>query len=283
MTTVSYHTFENHAALEDLYATLKFPQTIYRSLKDPNELSHARHLEDSYYFIVNIPYHLHHQIKVASGLMHVNAQGIQFVLPDEVNVEHIKKSLELETVYTVVASFLSYLFKQYELKLLDVKKVVKRCEEEMFSNIRKDNIRELFECNQSLSDIRKGFQGLDDIVLSIDAHKPALIYAPEVEETYDDIQIEARQVERMLKGTQDTVSAILTTTSSLQDNRLNRTMKTLTAITLVLSIPTFITSFYGMNIDLPFQDHPQSLLIVSVGSFVLTVVAVAILYKRDLL
>lgn len=42
----------------------------------------------------------------------------------------------------------------------------------------------------------------------------------------------------------------------ISTNRLNRTMKLLTAMTVVLALPTMVTSFYGMNVGLPFANSP---------------------------
>jgi magnesium transporter len=53
------------------------------------------------------------------------------------------------------------------------------------------------------------------------------------------------------------------TFDSLQVNRTNEVMKILTLVSSVLLPLTFIASLYGMNIKLPFQEHPFSFLIVS--------------------
>lgn len=42
----------------------------------------------------------------------------------------------------------------------------------------------------------------------------------------------------------------------ISTNRLNRTMKLLTAMTVILALPTMVTSFYGMNVGLPFSGSP---------------------------
>ena len=70
----------------------------------------------------------------------------------------------------------------------------------------------------------------------------------------DDVFIELRQATEMctiytgiLNGTMDTFGSVIS-------NNLNLTMRTLTIITVVLSIPTMVFSFYGMNVgDLPFS------------------------------
>ncbi len=54
----------------------------------------------------------------------------------------------------------------------------------------------------------------------------------------------------------------------LSTNRLNRTMKLLTAMTVVLALPTMVTSFYGMNVALPFAASPNvfwGILVVILG------------------
>lgn len=59
-------------------------------------------------------------------------------------------------------------------------------------------------------------------------------------------------------------SSILTDTmdafASLISNNLNMVMKFLAAITIVLSLPTIVSSFFGMNVRLPFQNWPFAFL-----------------------
>jgi magnesium transporter len=48
-------------------------------------------------------------------------------------------------------------------------------------------------------------------------------------------------------------------------------MKFLAAITIIIAIPTLVSSIYGMNIPLPFQDFPHSFIIV-MGIAIMSVV-----------
>ena len=49
---------------------------------------------------------------------------------------------------------------------------------------------------------------------------------------------------RSIRSLRDSYQIIFT-------NQLNKTIKLLTALTIILSIPTMIASVYGMNVDLP--------------------------------
>jgi magnesium transporter len=85
----------------------------------------------------------------------------------------------------------------------------------------------------------------------------------------EDVVIENRQAIEMantyssnLNGTMDAFGAVIS-------NNLNIVMRRLTIISIVLMIPTLITSFYGMNVSLPFQKSPEAVL----GIFSLSLLA----------
>jgi magnesium transporter len=44
--------------------------------------------------------------------------------------------------------------------------------------------------------------------------------------------------------------------TSISSNNLNRTMKILTAATVIIALPNLFFSMYGMNLELPLQHEP---------------------------
>ncbi|WP_125580304.1 magnesium transporter CorA family protein [Levilactobacillus cerevisiae] len=73
-----------------------------------------------------------------------------------------------------------------------------------------------------------------------------------------DAVIEARQTSEMTAIEADVVDRISNTFNNVLNNNLNDTMKFLTIWSLVLTIPTIITGFYGMNVKLPFANDTIS-------------------------
>jgi magnesium transporter len=57
------------------------------------------------------------------------------------------------------------------------------------------------------------------------------------------------------------------------------TNRTLTVLTILLTIPTIIASLYGMNVKLPLGDHPQAFYIV-LCAILATVIGVVLLFKH---
>ncbi|GEO75177.1 Mg2+ and Co2+ transporter [Levilactobacillus namurensis DSM 19117] len=73
-----------------------------------------------------------------------------------------------------------------------------------------------------------------------------------------DAVIEARQTSEMTAIEADVVDRISSTFNNVLNNNLNDTMKFLTIWSLVLTIPTIVTGFYGMNVKLPIANSPLS-------------------------
>ena len=80
----------------------------------------------------------------------------------------------------------------------------------------------------------------------------------------------------ILNGTMDAYASIIS-------NNLNGVMKFLTSITIVLAIPTMISSFWGMNVNLPFQDNKFGFIIMIVISVILTLLVTWWLKRKDML
>ena len=72
---------------------------------------------------------------------------------------------------------------------------------------------------------------------------------PEDRELLDDVIVENQQAIEMTQIYRDIIDGTSDLMSSILDLRLNKVMKRLTSVTLVLSIPTVISGLYGMNVD----------------------------------
>ena len=80
----------------------------------------------------------------------------------------------------------------------------------------------------------------------------------------------------ILNGTMDAYASIIS-------NNLNGVMKTLTSITIILAIPTMISSFWGMNVGLPLQNSPFGFIIMIAISVILTLLVSWWLKRRNML
>jgi magnesium transporter len=105
---------------------------------------------------------------------------------------------------------------------------------------------------------------------------------PEDEDLLEDVLTETQQAIEMTNIAANILSAMMDAFASLISNNLNVVMKLLASITLVVSLPTMVSSFYGMNINLPLQSLPNAFLFVIGMTLALTMAAVWLLWKLDL-
>lgn len=98
-------------------------------------------------------------------------------------------------------------------------------------------------------------------------------------ERLDDVLIESNQAAEMVKISQQVTKTLSATSNNMMNNNLNDTMKFLTVWSLVLTIPTILTGFYGMNVSLPVGHSSSDWIIIMILAIILMVWLV-ILMKR---
>ena len=98
----------------------------------------------------------------------------------------------------------------------------------------------------------------------------------------DDVIVEAQQGLEMAQMTSDVSARVSNAYSKVLDSDLNQTMKVLTVFSIVLSIPTIVSGFYGENVHhLPFADSPYAWQItVGIAVLLMIVTLVIVLNRR---
>lgn len=74
-------------------------------------------------------------------------------------------------------------------------------------------------------------------------------------EQWEDTLIEARQLVEMAQLTSQVLQQLSGTYNNILNNNLNDTMKILTVLSILLTIPTIVTGFFGMNMPLPLEHN----------------------------
>ena len=100
----------------------------------------------------------------------------------------------------------------------------------------------------------------------------------------DDAIIENKQAIEMSSIYRDILSSITETYATVVSNNLNNVMNFLAGATIVLSIPTMISSFMGMNVPLgDFETMGSAFIFLLVISTILSVIIALILKRKNML
>ena len=99
----------------------------------------------------------------------------------------------------------------------------------------------------------------------------------------EDVIIENKQAIEMAEIYRNILTGTMTTFASIISNNLNNVMKFLTAITIIIAVPTLIASFWGMNVPVPFANASWGFIIMLGLSLLFAGVTVFILWRKRML
>lgn len=105
----------------------------------------------------------------------------------------------------------------------------------------------------------------------------------EDEDLLEDAIIENRQSIEMTKIYSDILSGTMDAYASIISNNLNVVMKILTLVTIMLTIPSIMFAFWGMNVDLPFDNIKNAYVIVLSITAIMMVMAFIVLKKTKVI
>lgn len=100
------------------------------------------------------------------------------------------------------------------------------------------------------------------------------------QELLEDVIIENQQAIEMAETHTSILSGMMDAFASIISNNVNIVMKFLTSFTIILSLPTMVASFYGMNVHIPGQQYRYSFLVAISISFVLSCVTAIIFWRK---
>ncbi|MGM0137669.1 CorA-like Mg2+ transporter [Enterococcus sp. DIV0755b] len=99
-------------------------------------------------------------------------------------------------------------------------------------------------------------------------------------EQLDDALIEAKQAVEMTNLASQVIDQLSGAYNNLLNNNLNDTMKFLTIWSLLLTVPTIVTGFFGMNVPLPFSNSVFGWAIAMLISLGLSVWMLLAMWRR---
>lgn len=105
----------------------------------------------------------------------------------------------------------------------------------------------------------------------------------EDEDILDDAIIENKQAIEMSRIYSDILTGTLDAYASIISNNLNGVMQFLTSITIILAIPTMISSYWGMNVPVPLQENPFGFIIILLFSLMIGIIATLWLKRKGML
>ncbi|MCX6200506.1 MAG: magnesium transporter CorA family protein [Bacteroidetes bacterium] len=135
-------------------------------------------------------------------------------------------------------------------------------EKALYKSSSNDDLTKLLNIQKSLIYFVTNLRFNDLLLLKIKRTNFLRISEEEKSDLLDDIIIENQQALSMSEMYSDILNGTMDAFASIISNNLNEIMKRLTSVTILLTVPMLIASFYGMNVRLPGEDMPYSFVFV---------------------
>lgn len=166
------------------------------------------------------------------------------------------------------------------LRIIDRKS--DQIEEKLHISQKNSELIELLELEKSLVYFTTSLRS-NEVVLEKLLRTEKVRKYPEDEELLEDVIIENKQAIEMANIYSSILSGMMDAFASVISNNLNIVMKFLATVTIVLSIPTMIASFFGMNFDnIPMGHSPWGFAVTIIITFVISGVIAILFRKKDL-
>ncbi|GGV16496.1 magnesium transporter CorA family protein [Lactobacillus acetotolerans] len=206
-----------------------------------------------------------------------HTEATSYVL-DEFNDEHMREQLsEAKDVTELLMKFLLYSSQYFQRAITQLDVERNSLDQKLSDDIDNKDLVELSNIEKSLVYLSSSIQTDLMMLHSLDHSK--LEFTKAAKERLDDVLIETNQSAEMVKISHQVTKTLSATSNNMMDNNLNDTMKFLTVWSLVLTIPTILTGFYGMNVSLP-VGHSSFDWIVIIALTILLMVWLIVLMKR---
>lgn len=172
----------------------------------------------------------------------------------------------------------SKLYLQY-LRRID--KASDKIESKLHKSLKNEELIQLLGLEKSLVYFSTSLKSNEIVLEKILRSTPVKMY-PEDTELLEDVIIENKQAIEMANIYSNILTGTMDAYASVISNNLNIVMKFLTSATIILSVPTMVASFFGMNVDVPFENNPHAFVIIFIMTLFFSMILALTMVRKQL-
>lgn len=177
--------------------------------------------------------------------------------------KHIRFTLNI--IYRLATLFITYL-KRLNLRTEDLERTLR-------SSTKNKEILDLMDISKCLIYFSTALNSNKAVLFKLLKLKEFNEFEADFD-LMEDTKVELDQAIEMCTISRNVLSTMTDAFGSIINNNLNGVMKTLSVITIVISVPTLVSSLYGMNVaDIPLAEHKSAFWIVFAISLTFAIIA----------
>lgn len=274
--------------IEQLAADLQLDASLLRDATDPDEMPRFDSDDHNSYIFARFAYRMsNNHINTAPILFIVTEHNLVTVTNREFDEldEMLDKQAHLTTNSPkhLVLPALNKCLQSYSSYLASIGRQIRTARnslrDEKFSN---RHFVKFVEIEDILNDFLSELVPINNIMLHLLAGRKIIKFTDTDRDVLQDLQLENAQLIDESKGYLKTIVNIREAYSNIMTNNLNRQIKILTTLTIVLTVPTIVGSFFGMNVaGIPFANNSSAFILVFGITMAIAIGILAFLKSKD--
>ena len=272
---------------------LNIDEDLITKVLDEEELPRIEKTDNATLVVVDCPYWDDHHVKnkyhtYPLGIIICNDMHIVTVSLKDFDYLRDFEEGKVKTFYTYKKTrFLIQILLKTATSYLKVLNVVnediRKKENVLYNSTNNKYLVELLDIEKTLVYFITSLKANDVVLEKLSKGNVIEMYDEDIE-LLEDTMIENRQGIEMCTIYKEILSSITDTYATIVSNNLNEVMKFLAGATIVLAIPTMISSFLGMNISIgSFANKSYSFGMVCIFSFLLALLVAYLLKRKNML
>lgn len=278
--------------IEEVANSLNIPVDFLTDALDIDERPRIEQRGSATLLIFHIPYSdpkvklLHEEVKYKTipfgiifkeGHMVTVCKENHFINKDffEQNSLDLEKSNQKKTLFAII----NQIALEFSKAGQTLDNAIKAAEEELSHSYRNQELYTLLYLNESLIYFTTSLKNIMHIMSRI-KQEHTLSVCDKSYELFNEALVEIEQTHSITKISQINLNNVMDAYGNIIQNNVSHVVKLLTAVTIVLSIPTLIASIYGMNVPLPFQDHDNAFTFIIISMVFISIFVAYFFHKK---
>ena len=273
--------------INSLIADFEIEPDFFRAAMDEEESSHIDNEDNSTLVIIDIP-----MVEKSGKSITYTTTPLGIILTEK-NVitvstkenavinefsEGVVKGVQTNLKTRFILHLMLRIASKYLQYLKQIDKISNFIEKELRKSMKNSELIQLLDIEKSLVYFSSSLKGNEITIEKIMRGRVIKLYE-EDQDLLEDVLIEVKQAIEMSNIYLNILSGTMDAFASVISNNLNIVMKVLASLTLLISIPTVISSLYGMNVSgapLPTFWFPVGISVILMG------IAYFILRKKNM-
>lgn len=250
--------------LEKISSLTKIPMSELRDSLDKYEIPRIERLNESIILFTRHPQTEEHGLYTMSLTIIITNTFVITVTPSKsdiidkiletsMNLGTTQKSKLLFHILLRITGNFTYRLKSVRNSILEYTQTIKKIDNKTIILLTKNE--------EILSQDLNALVPMRTLLDSVSSGRYVNLY----ENDYDllqDLMIAIKQSEDLCRVNIKSIRSLRDSYQIVFTNDVNKTIKMLTAITIIFTVPTIIASVYGMNVDLPLEKVPHAFWII---------------------